>query len=330
MCTIICVCVCVCVCLSWVVGNQLRLSVRDCQCYYWSGLCWICWALLHQHVHLHFPNYEAQSAWKWSCTHTAAQLVSHKNWRTYDLCSISMNVIIACCLREYKEQPCVRHPCGFVKACSKWDTEAYVFMGLLVKSCEIKMRQGYPAHLASKNQVPHNAGATLSRTIFAGWIAAFATFQKKSSHPLWFGLCLTSRVLWWQQQKRARLKIYSHRNPRSFWTPFPEIPEISWYGKIEVTSHWRVWAQLCANLCIFFCRFVCAQSFVYVYVCMYVCMYVCVCVCGWGCGVGWGWVGVGWGCGWVCVCVFLLHNLFCVCIGQRAASQITQWSGYHL
>ena len=176
----LCMCMCVCVCLSWVVGNQLRLSMRDCQCYYWPSLCWICWALLHQHVHLHFPNCEAQSAWKWSCTHTAAQLVSHKNWRTYDLCSSQwIYIIVACCLREYKEQPCVRHPCGFVKACSKWDTEAYVFMGLLVKSCEIKMRQGYPAHLASKNQVPHNAGATLSRTIFAGWLRHLQLFRRR-------------------------------------------------------------------------------------------------------------------------------------------------------
>ena len=113
-------------------------------------------------------------------THTAAQLVSHKNWRTYDLCSSQwIYIIVACCLREYKEQPCVRHPCGFVKACSKWDTQAYVFMGLLVKSCEIKMRQGYPAHLASKNQVPHNAGATLSRTIFPGWLRHLQLFRRR-------------------------------------------------------------------------------------------------------------------------------------------------------
>ena len=96
---------------------------------------------------------------------------------------------------------------------------------------------------------------------FSGMIAAFATFQKKSYHPLWFGLCLTSRVLWWQQQKHARLKIYTHRNARSFWTLCSEICSC---GKIEVTSHWRVWAQSCSNLRIFFCRLACAQSFAYV------------------------------------------------------------------
>ena len=96
---------------------------------------------------------------------------------------------------------------------------------------------------------------------FSGMIAAFATFWKKSYHPLWFGLCLTSRVLWWQQQKHARLKIYTHRNARSFWTLCSEICSC---GKIEVTSHWRVWAQSCANLRIFFCRLACAQAFAYV------------------------------------------------------------------
>ena len=208
-----------------------------------------------------FPNCEAQSAWKWSCTTSRTSGIMRKSWRTYaESQCIWYNMRIACCLREYEEQPLCAAPLRFCKSVFKMSHKLWF----------LRHRWWNPAKSRWGRDIPDISPLKVSSTQprchvvtypFSGMIAAFATFQKKSYHPLWFGLCLTSRVLWWQQQKHARLKIYTHRNARSFWTLCSEICRC---GKIEVTSHWRVWAQSCANLRIFFCRLACAQSFAYV------------------------------------------------------------------